>query len=46
MRINCIPVELLADAHLRAEFREIIMSIHYYKRSSRSPKGIINSKDI
>lgn len=44
MRINCNPVELLADAHLRAEFREIIMSIHYYKRSSRSPKGIINSK--
>lgn len=44
MRINVIPVQFLSDVHLRAEFREIIMSIHYYKRSSRSPKGIMEDK--
>lgn len=41
MRINIIPVNLLTDAHLRAEFREIIMSIHYYKRSKLTKQGII-----
>jgi len=44
MRINVIPVEYLADVHLRAEYREIIMSIHYYKRSLRSPTGINESR--
>lgn len=44
MRINIIPVEFLTDVHLRAEFREIIMSIHYYKRSVNSPKGIDRKK--
>lgn len=38
MRINVIPVQYLTDVHLQAEFREIIMSIHYYKRSKK--KGI------
>lgn len=44
MRINIIPVSLLSDRHLQAEFREIIMSIHYYKRSVNSRKGIDDSK--
>jgi hypothetical protein len=44
MRINCIPVNILSDNHLRAEFREIIMSIHYYKRSIKSHKGINEDK--
>ena len=44
MRINVLPVELLSNVHLRAEYREIIMSIHYYKRSSRSKNGIDLSK--
>jgi len=44
MRINVIPVSLLLDQHLRAEFREIIMSIHFYKKSLASPKGIDKTK--
>lgn len=44
MRINMIPVELLSDAHLRAEYREILMSAHYYRKSSQSKQGIIRSK--
>ena len=40
MRINCIPVEYLSDVHLRAEYREIILSIHYYKKSFFSKSGI------
>ena len=44
MRINILPIETLSSVHLRAEFREIIMSIHYYKRSSRSKNGIDESR--
>lgn len=40
MRINVIPTQLLSNVHLRAEFREIIMSIHYFKRSTKSKRGI------
>lgn len=44
MRINVVPVGLLTDQHLRAEFREIIMSIHYYRRSRNTKTGIDFSK--
>ena len=45
MRINVIAVECLADQHLQAEMREIILSIHYYMKSSKSKNGI-NFKKI
>jgi len=44
MRINVLPVQLLSNVHLRAEFREIIMSIHFYKRSLASKNGIDTDK--
>lgn len=40
MRINIIPVELLPDIHLRAEYREILMAPHYYIKSKNSKSGI------
>ena len=40
MRINVIPVSILSDVHLRAEYREIIMSFHYLRRSTNSRDGI------
>lgn len=40
MRINIIPVEELADQHLRAEYNEIKFSADYYRRSKRSEVGI------
>lgn len=40
MRINVIPVTNLSDAHLMAELRELPMSIHYFKRSKASKRGI------
>lgn len=45
MRINVVPVESLSDAHLRAEYREIMMMPSYYKRSLESKEGIVD-KDI
>lgn len=44
MRINVIDVKHLPDAHLRAEYREILMSCHYYKKSANSAKGIQRNK--
>jgi len=44
MRINVIDVEYLSDAHLRAEYREILMSCHYYRKSAESGKGIQRNK--
>jgi deoxyribonuclease (pyrimidine dimer) len=44
MRINIIPVEYLSDAHLRAEYREILMVPHYILRSYASVKGIQKDK--
>ena len=44
MRINVIDVMLLPDAHLRAEYREILMSCHYYRKSANSKKGIQRNK--
>lgn len=44
MRINIIPVKCLSDIHLRAEYREIDMSVHYYKRTKESEKGIDRKK--
>lgn len=43
MRINVVPVYLLSDSHLRAEYREILMAPHYYYKSANSAKGIIRS---
>lgn len=40
MRINVVPVQLLSDVHLRAEYREILMAPHYYRKSSKSEGGI------
>ena len=40
MRINIIPVELLADRHLIAEYREIKMLPKCIVRSSKSKNGI------
>ena len=40
MRINVIPVHMLADIHLRAEYREILMAPHFYRVSKGSKKGI------
>lgn len=44
MRINVIPIIYLTDAHLRAEYREILMSCHYYRKSANSTKGIQRHK--
>lgn len=44
MRINCIPVEYLADQHLRAEWVEILMLPAYIKRSLKSKLGIVLSE--
>lgn len=44
MRINCIPVEYLADQHLRAEWVEILMLPAYIKRSLKSKMGIVLSE--
>lgn len=40
MRINIIPVSLLTDAHLRAEYREILMVPHYFFKSLNSKSSI------
>lgn len=40
MRINVIPVSYLTDVHLMAEYREILMAPHYFKKSFNSKKGI------
>lgn len=40
MRINIIPVEELADQHLRAEYNEIKFSADYYRRSKGTKLGI------
>ena len=44
MRINIIPVQELADQHLRAEYLEIKFSADYYRRSKGSPMGIDKSR--
>lgn len=44
MRINVIDVVQLPDQHLRAEYREILMSCHYYRKSANSEKGIQRNK--
>lgn len=44
MRINVVPVELLADAHLRAEYREILMAPHFYHKSTDTYRGIDRSR--
>ena len=44
MRINIIPVEELADQHLRAEYNEIKFSADYYRRSKKSKAGIDRSR--
>lgn len=41
MRINCIPVEYLADQHLRAEWVEMLMLPAYLKRSIKSKNGLV-----
>lgn len=41
MRINCIPVSILADQHLRAEWLEMLLLPHYIERSLKSKKGIV-----
>lgn len=40
MRINVIDPVHLSDVHLRAEYREILMSPHYFNVSAKSSKGI------
>lgn len=40
MRINCIPVEYLADQHLRAEWVEMLMLPAYLDRSIKSKEGL------
>lgn len=40
MRINCLPVEWLADQHLFAEFREIKMLPKALQRTLKSSKGL------
>ena len=40
MRINCIPVEYLADQHLLAEWVEILMLRPYIERSMQTQKGL------
>ena len=44
MRINIIKVKLLTDVHLMAEYREINMSIHYYRKSLNTKNGIDYSR--
>lgn len=44
MRINCIPVEYLADQHLRAEWVEMLMLPAYLRRSYNSKGGLIFSE--
>lgn len=44
MRINVIPVEELADQHLKAEYNEIKFSADYYRRSKKSKNGIDKSR--
>lgn len=46
MRINCIPVRLLTDQHLRAEWVEMLMLPHYIERSRNSKKGIRLTESI
>lgn len=47
MRINCIPVELLSDQHLKAEYLEIYaMMFTYYRRSVLERKTIFNDNEI
>lgn len=43
MRINVVPVELLADAHLRAEYREILMAPHFYHKCDKPYVGFDRS---
>jgi deoxyribonuclease (pyrimidine dimer) len=44
MRVNIIPVKFLADAHLRAEYREILMAPHFYNKTLGSKNGIDRKK--
>jgi len=44
MRINVIPVGLLTNVHLRAEYHEILMAQYFYKRSLASQQGIVSNK--
>lgn len=44
MRINVIDVKYLSDADMVEEYREILMSCHYYKKSAESGKGIQRNK--
>lgn len=44
MRINIIPVQELADQHLRAEYNEIKFSADYYRRSKGTKLGIDKSR--
>lgn len=44
MRINVIPPEYLTDNHLIAEYREIKMAPHYYRKSKNSNRGIDRSR--
>ena len=43
MRINVIEADDLPDIFLRAEYREILMSCHYYKKSLNSKSGLNRS---
>lgn len=45
MRINCVPVEYLADQHLRAEWVEMLMLPAYLKRSYKSKNGLVFSSN-
>ncbi|NCP97727.1 hypothetical protein GW796_05735 [archaeon] len=44
MRINCIPVDFLADVHLFAEYREIKMLPKAFLKSKNSKNGILKEK--
>lgn len=44
MRINCVPVDFLADQHLFAEYREIKMLPKSFLRSKTSKNGILTNK--
>lgn len=46
MRINCIPVELLSDQHLRAEWLELLLLPPYLARSLKSKKGLVLTDSI
>ncbi len=44
MRINVVPVEYLSTVHLKSEYREILMSTHYYRKSLNTKQGIQRDK--